>query len=123
MNVINIITSTLVLIVLAACSTSGNTPAGTENIESKSFDYKAPPVKVRSLEVPPDLTLYSGDDRYGIPGDSETGTSYLDFSQGGAKRKTNSVLPPVKNVRLERKDTKRWLVVNDKAENIWPVVK
>lgn len=123
MNAINIITSAFVLIVLAACSTSATTPGGIVNIESKSFDYKAPPVKVRSLEVPPDLTLYSGDDRYGIPGDSEAGTSYSDFSQGGAKRKANSVLPPVKNVRLERKDTQRWLVVNDKAENIWPVVK
>lgn len=123
MNVLNIIISTLVMIVLAACSTSGSTSGKTEHVESKSFDYKAPPVKVRALEVPPDLTSYIGDDRYGIPGDSEVGTSYSDFSQGGAKRKANSVLPPVKNVRLEQKDTQRWLVVNDKAENVWPVVK
>ena len=123
MNVLNIITSTLVMIMLAACSTSGSTSSKTENIESKSFDYKAPPVKVRALEVPPDLTSYIGDDRYGIPGESDTGTSYSEFSQGGSKRKASSVLPPVKNVRLEQKDLQRWLVVNDKAENVWPVVK
>ena len=33
------------------------------------------------------------------------------------------MLPPVKNVRLERSNTLRWLVVNDTAENVWPVVK
>jgi len=26
-------------------------------------------------------------------------------------------------VHLERNGTQRWLVVNDKAENVWPVVK
>jgi outer membrane protein assembly factor BamC len=119
MNALSISVSTLAIVALAACST----PTTSENIVSKSFDYKAPPVKVRSLEVPPDLTSYSGDDRYGIPGEAESGTSYSEFSKGGTSRRTNSVLPAVKNVRLERKDTQRWLVVNDKAENIWPVVK
>lgn len=119
MNVLNIIVSTFAVIALAACST----PAGSEKTESKSFDYKAPPVKVRSLEVPPDLTSYSGDDRYGIPGETESGTRYSEFSKGGTGRKPVSVLPPVRNVRLERKDNRRWLVVDDKAENVWPVVK
>lgn len=127
MNVLNITVSTLAVIVLAACGTSSKTstanPAGTVTPESKSFDYKAPPVKVRALDVPPDLTSYVGDDRYGIPGEAESGTSFLDYSQGGARRKASSVLPPVKNVRLEQNGTQRWLVVNDKAENIWPVVK
>jgi outer membrane protein assembly factor BamC len=116
MNALNITVSTLAIVALAACSTSSN-------MESKSFDYKAPPVKVRSLEVPPDLTSYSGDDRYSIPGEAESGTSYSEFSKGGANRKGSSVLPPVKNVRLETNGTQRWLVVNDTAENIWPVVK
>lgn len=120
MNALNITVSTLAIVALAACST---TPSGSENIESIVFDYKAPPVKVRSLEVPPDLTSYSGDDRYGIPGEAESGTSYSEFSKGGTSRKTGSVLPPVKNVRMERKDTQRWLVVDDTAENVWPVVK
>lgn len=119
MNALNFSVSTLVIAVLAACST----PATNENIESKSFDYKAPAVKARPLEVPPELTAYSGDDRYSIPGEAESGTSYSEFSKGGVNRKTSNVLPPVKNVRLERKDKQRWLVVNDTAENVWPVVK
>jgi outer membrane protein assembly factor BamC len=116
MNVFNITVSTLAIVALTACST----PAGSDG---KSFDYKAPPVKARALEVPPDLTSSVGDDRYSIPGDTESGTSYSEFSKGGNGRKANSVLPPAKNVRLERKDTQRWLVVNDTAENVWPVVK
>lgn len=116
MSALKITVSTLAIVALAACSTPST-------IENKSFDYKAPLVKVRSLEVPPDLTSYSGDDRYGIPGDTESGTSYSEFSKGGTNRKASNVLPPVKNVRLERNDTQRWLVVNDTAENVWPVVK
>jgi len=120
MNALNITVLTLAIVALTACS---STPTGSENVDSKIFDYKAPPVKARALEVPPDLTSYSGDDRYGIPGEAESGTSYSEFSKGGTNRKASNVLPPVKNVRLERKDTQRWLVVNDTAENIWPVVK
>ena len=116
MNVFHISVITLAMVSLSACST----PAGTD---SRSFDYKAPPVKERALDVPPDLTSQFGDDRYGIPGESDSVTSFSEFSRGGANRKANSVLPPARNVRLERKDGQRWLVVNDTAENIWPVVK
>ncbi|HQS58143.1 MAG: hypothetical protein B7Y56_04255 [Gallionellales bacterium 35-53-114] len=124
MNALNITVSTLAVIILTACSTLSSAPDEKEEVvESKSFDYKAPPSKVRALDVPPDLTAYAEDDRYGIPGGTETGTSYSEFTQGGARRKASSVLPPAKNVRLEQKDTLRWLVVNDKAENVWPVVR
>lgn len=119
MNVFNIFVSTLAIVSLTACSTSNN----SEVVDSKVFDYKAPPVKARPLEVPPDLTSYSGGDRFGIPGEGDSVTSYSEFSKGGANRNAANVLPPVKKVRLERNGTQRWLVVNDKAENVWPVVK
>lgn len=125
MNVLNITVATFAVMVLVSCSSTPNKdiPAsGKEIVESKSFDYKAPPAKVRALEVPPDLTSYAGDDRYGIPGEGESGTRYSEFSKGG-NRWANSVLPPVRTARLERKDNRRWLVVDDKAENIWPLVK
>jgi outer membrane protein assembly factor BamC len=126
MNVLNITASTLAVMVLVSCSSTSSKDTvapGKEAVESKSFDYKAPPVKVRPLEVPPDLTSYMGDDRYGIPGEGESGTRYSEFSKSGVNRRANSVLPPLRNVRLERKDNLRWLVVDDKAENIWPLVK
>jgi outer membrane protein assembly factor BamC len=118
MSVLNITVTTLAVIVLSACSSTSN----TEGIESKVFDYKAPPAKVRALEVPPDLTSYAGDDRYAITGEGEGVTRYSEFAKGGT-RKTTGVLPPLRNVHLEHKDTRRWLVVEDKAENIWPVIK
>ncbi len=128
MNVFTITVSTLAIVMLAACSaspskTSPTTPLVTVGPESKVFDYKAPPVKVKSLDVPPDLTSYVGDDRYSIPGETETGARHSDYPQGGASRKANSELPTVKNVRLEQNGTQRWLIVHDQAENVWPVVK
>lgn len=119
MKALNIIVAAFTFAILAACS---STPAKNEIVESKVFDYKAPPVKARPLEVPPDLTLYVGDDRYGIPGEGESGTTYLEYAKGG-KRKDNGVLPPSKNARLERRENQRWVWVNDKAENVWPIVK
>lgn len=119
MKVFNLTVSALAVLVLTACSTTPD----SEQIASKSFDYKAPPVKAHALEVPPDLTSYSSDDRFGIPGEPESVTSYSEFSQGGANRKSSIVLPPVKNVRLERNGNQRWLVVNDTPENVWKVVK
>ena len=119
MKALNMIIMVSATLALTACGT----PKTSEDIGSKVFDYKAPPVKAPSLEVPPDLTSYGGDDRYSIPGDSELGTSYSEFTKGGENRRANSVLPVAKNVRLERKDNQRWLLVNDRAENVWPVVK
>lgn len=123
MKVFKIIVTLLAISVITACSSS-STPSNKGNtVESKSFDYKAPPVKVNQLEIPPDLTSYTGDDRYGIPGEGESGTRYSDFLQGGNNRKSANVLPILRNVHLERKGSDRWLVVNDKAENIWTVIK
>lgn len=119
MKALNFIVLFSAIFALAACGTSKT----SDDIESKVFDYKAPPVKAPSLEVPPELTSYGVDDRYSIPGENESGTSYSEFTRGGEVRKANSVLPVAKNVRLERKDNQRWLLVNDRAENVWPVVK
>ncbi len=123
MNALKFTVTAFAITFLAACSTSSNPSRESEAISSKSFDYKAPPVKVRSLEIPPDLTTYEGDDRFGIPGEGDSVTRYSEFTKGGANLKASKVLPPLRNVRLERKGVQRWLVVNDKAENIWPVVK
>jgi len=120
MNVFKVTVATLAAAVLFGCS---STTPSTEVAESKSFDYSAPPAKTRALDVPPDLTSYGGgDDRYAIPGEGESVTRYSEFSKGG-NRKTLSVLPPSKKVRLERQGTQRWLVVDDTAENVWPIIK
>lgn len=101
---------------VAACSSTG------DEQKNKQFYYKAAAVKVRPLEVPPELTAPAGNDRYGIPGSNEDGVRFSDFSKGGTNAGSD-VLPEIRNVRLVRSGDQRWLEVNDKAENIWPLVK
>ena len=106
----------VVLVSLASCSTLAS--------DGKRIDYGAAASQVPSLELPPDLTAPVGDDRYKIPqAGAEGATSYSNFSKGGAVGSTPAVLPVVPLVHMERNDNQRWLVVNDKAENVWPRVK
>jgi len=95
---------------------------------SKPVDYRSGAAQAPSLEVPPDLTVPASDERYRVPqGEGESVATFSDYSKGGAAkeqgREASAVLPEVKGVRLERSGTQRWLVVNDKPENVWPVVK
>ena len=123
MKVLHIGIAGAALISLVGCSSMG--------LGNKRIDYRGGGQEVPSLEVPPDLTTPTSEDRYKVPvGDGESVASYSDYSQGGAKAAAQSngtvasaVLPEVKGVRLERNGTQRWLVVSDKAENVWPVVK
>lgn len=106
----------LVLVALAGCN--------TVNLEGERVDYKSAAAKARPLEVPPDLTTPSSVDHYAIPDDAaESSASYSEFSKGGVARGAPVVLPVAKNVRMERNGEQRWLVVEDKAENVWPQVR
>jgi outer membrane protein assembly factor BamC len=116
MKASNISVLTLIACALAACSSAGSE-------KNKLFDYKAAAIKVRSLEVPPDLTPVLTNDRYGIPGSTEEGVRYSDFSKGKLNGAASDVLPASRTVRLVRNGNQRWLEVSDKAENIWPLVK
>ncbi len=108
----------LMLLVLAGCGSMGE--------DGRRVDYKAATVKLPPLEVPPDLTTPGTEEQYIIPeGGSETVTSYSDYAKSGASPQVRvaAVLPEPKNVRMERSGQKRWLVVDDRAENVWPLVK
>ena len=105
-----------VAMVLAGCSSM--------SLENKRVDYKADAARVSTLEVPPDLTTPAAEDHYTIPDASGT-ASYSDFAKGSAlsQARASAVLPETRKVRMERDGQRRWLVVEDKAENIWPVIK
>lgn len=117
--------SSAVLVSLLSCSTLG--------ADSKRIDYGAAALQVPSLEVPPDLTMPGGEERYKMPqGEGETPVlstvegvaTYSDYSKGGAQSRTASaVLPKVQGVHMERNNAQRWLVINEKAENVWPEVR
>ncbi|CAH1904921.1 Lipoprotein [Candidatus Nitrotoga sp. HW29] len=107
------------LLILAGCSAIG--------IENKRVDYKSAATKTPALEIPPDLTTPAIKNQHTIPGsDGEIVTNFSDFAKGGQVAQIGAdttVLPEIKNVHLERNGTQRWLVVGEKVEKVWPLVK
>ena len=110
----------LVVVALGGCSTINNA------LQGDKLDYKTKATtKVKSLEVPPDLTSLPRDDRYDIPADRNSATlsAYNQQRASGAPAQASAVLPTVKDARLERAGGQRWLVVNMTPEQLWPIVK
>ncbi len=109
----------LAVVILSGCSGS--------LLESKKIDYKSAG-KLPPLEIPPDLTAPSRDERYTVPDINPKGTAtYSAYSveRGGQARSTTAqdVLPQMESMRIERGGTQRWLVVPGSPEKLWPVVK
>jgi len=103
--------------------------AGCAGFGSKTEEYKDAQSRAsRPLEVPPELTSPTMDDRYSIP-DPHAVTSYSTYSQkgpaaaGAAPAAGAPVLPKFENVSLTRAGDQRWLVVKGEPEKVWPVVR
>jgi outer membrane protein assembly factor BamC len=112
----------LAAIAVGACS---GLPSIT--IESKKVDYKSAG-KMAPLDVPPDLTRPTGDDRFVVPDINPKSTATLsDYNRDRAGQRAGSgapsVLPQQDNVRVERDGTQRWLVVKGTPQQVWSVVK
>ncbi|MDT3669559.1 MAG: outer membrane protein assembly factor BamC [Aromatoleum sp.] len=106
-------------VALAGCSGS--------LLESKKIDYKSAQ-KLPPLEIPPDLTEPTRDDRYAVPDVSPRGvatfSAYSNERAGQPQAKsTTDVLPAVERMHVERAGTQRWLVVPGSADTLWPQVK
>jgi outer membrane protein assembly factor BamC len=109
---------------VGACGTLGSFEMPTKKIEYKSAAAK----KLPSLEVPPDLTRPTGDERFVVPEGAGKGTvTYRDYARERVARVEGSspaaVLPTQQDARVERAGTQRWLVVSGDPEKLWPVVK
>ncbi|MBU2642170.1 MAG: outer membrane protein assembly factor BamC [Gammaproteobacteria bacterium] len=94
------------------------------SMESKKIDYKSAK-KISTLEIPPDLTAPTGDNRYAIP-DAQGGTATL--SAYSEERKSSptaesTLLPTQDKVHIEKSGSQRWLVVQATPQQVWPVVK
>lgn len=113
--------SLLLIGVLAGCS-------GNILPESKKIEYKSAG-KLPPLEIPPDLTQQSRDERYAVPDvsaskGSATYSAYSSERAGQARTTTaQDLLPQVDKMRIERSGTQRWLVVGGSPEKLWPGVK
>lgn len=89
--------------------------------ESKKVDYKSAGT-VPALEIPPDLTTPSPEESAGAG--SETFSRYIRERKGLAGAASDPiVLPKVKDIRIERAGTQRWLVVPGNAQKLWPQIK
>jgi len=110
-------------LVLGACSST------SLQIPTKKVDYKSTAPRLPTLEIPPDLTRPSTDDRFLVPDTNPKGSAtYSDYAKDRAGKPRVStgqtaVLPDIENVRIERAGTERWLVVPGTPEKIWPIIK
>lgn len=95
---------------LAACSV----------LESDKIDYKSAG-KAPTLEVPPDLSQLSRENRYAIPGNAVSANAY----QAGVANAPAipTAVANIGDVRMERSGTQRWIVVNRPADQLWEPVK
>ena len=98
----------------------------TSLFESKRIDYRSAG-KLPPLEIPPDLTAPSADDRYAVPDtkgqSSATFSNYNKERAGAPTQGAGTVLPGQDKVTIERAGNQRWLSVKAPADEIWPVVK
>lgn len=108
-------------LVLAGCSSS--------LLESKRIDYKSARQMQQPLEIPPDLTAPTADDRFAVPDVSPRGVAtYSAYSadraaQPAAAPATAGVLATPDTMRVERAGSQRWLVVGGTPEELWPQIK
>jgi outer membrane protein assembly factor BamC len=105
-------------VALAGCSSM--------SIESKKIDYKSAG-KLPPLEIPPDLTSPSRDERYAVPDISPRGSAtysaYSSERTGTKDASAQEVLPQIEKMRVERSGNQRWLVVAGAPDKIWPTLK
>jgi outer membrane protein assembly factor BamC len=111
----------LVASLLSACAVDSILP------ESKKIEYKSAG-KLPTLEVPPDLTQPTRDERYAVPDinprSSATYSEYTGERRAGAVTSTApAVLPTVDKMRIDRAGTQRWLVVAGTPDQLWPTLK
>ncbi len=89
--------------------------AGCSVLQSDKVDYKSAG-QGPSLEVPPDLSTLSRDNRYTVPGGPVTASG---FAAGQNTAGTPVAAVAVGDVRIERAGNQRWLVVNRSADQLW----
>ncbi len=129
-NSLNNMLSLLAVVAIAGCSSSGNF------FQPDRIDYKSASNKkdaAPTLDVPPDLSQISRDNRYSIPDNGSTGAltaSGFNAAKNAAGQtvQTNDTAATValnsfQGMRIERDGSERWLVVNQSPEVLWPKIK
>ncbi|OIQ89122.1 outer membrane protein assembly factor BamC [mine drainage metagenome] len=111
----------LAVAALGGCSSMSTVVSG------KSVDYesaKAAP----SLDIPPDLTQITHEQRYTMPDNAKTGpVSALAYQKSAtvqtAEPANDAVLPQYPGMHIEQAGGQRWLVVDTPPAKLWDKVK
>jgi outer membrane protein assembly factor BamC len=107
---------------LGACSTT------TDILSGSKVDYKSAG-QLPTLEIPPDLTAPTRDNRYIVPETGKGAATLSDYQADRAQQaKTGAiqtgVLPSIEKMRVDRAGSQRWLVVaGEPPEKLWPLVR
>jgi len=103
----------------------GGCSAISDVMDKDRVDYKtAGRVSGPRLDVPPDLTQATPDNRYSVPNAGGTLTA-SGFNLAESVRSTTADSRPVAerstaDMRIEKDGSQRWLVVRDTPETLWP---
>jgi outer membrane protein assembly factor BamC len=81
-----------------------------------------------ALDVPPDLTQIRRDSRFGIPESNQGSATASSYNLQRSNKNivlANGVVAPLKlkEMRIERNGTQRWLVIQGNPDAIWPQLK
>jgi outer membrane protein assembly factor BamC len=107
------------VLLLGGCSSLGDWMEGKNRAPYKTSSTLPP------LEVPPDLTAPSRDNRYLVPesGPASATLSGYQAERREAKPGASGILPAFDHMRVERAGSQRWLVIDEPAEKLWPAIK
>ena len=99
--------------------------AGCSAPDPHAIEYKSTEkVKAPNLAVPPDLTAQVADQRLAAPSSGQTSLSSLTQTEQTAPKTTDSVLPSLPGVHLQRDGNERWLVVEAQdGQQLWPQIR
>lgn len=107
MNIYLSTTTVFIALALTACSSNKQ--------DLPKLDYQSENKKIIQLEVPPDLNDPRNGDLYRLPNGLNNNT---------AVQTNHTVLAHVKNARIERSGTQRWLSISDKTPNeMWVLLR
>ncbi|PRC90687.1 outer membrane protein assembly factor BamC [Solimicrobium silvestre] len=128
-NSLSKMVSMLAVVAIAGCSSTGNF------LQPDRIDYKSASKKdavAPTLDVPPDLSQISRDNRFSIPDNGSTGpltaSSFNAKSSGAATQQTvaapvTTAINTLEDMRIERDGSQRWLLVKQSPEVLWPKIK
>ncbi|WP_425258122.1 outer membrane protein assembly factor BamC [Rubrivivax sp. RP6-9] len=116
----------LLLAVAALCATLGTACTSTSDglLAGDKVDYRAPTVKTKPLEVPPDLTQLARESRYQPQGGVVSAAANPGAVAAQVPGSATPVAPLARgDIRVERQGEMRWLVVPMPPEQLWPLLK